>query len=94
MIVLLIHNIKKLYNLSDFNQGNNSFGVVVVYETKRYFEIKQIKAYPFDSFTGNVGGYMGLFLGYAILNLPTLTLKFIQNAKQKFENRIDQIFGH
>ena len=34
---------KKLYNISDFNQGNNSFGVVVVYETKRYFEIKQIK---------------------------------------------------
>ena len=39
---------------------------------KKYLEIKQIKAYTFTNLVGNVGGYIGLFLGYAILNTPKL----------------------
>ena len=31
-----------------------------------------MQAYNLDNFIGNVGGYMGLFLGYAFVQLPTL----------------------
>ena len=34
-----------------------------------YLEYLKIK---FDVFSGNAGGYLGLFLGYAILNIPDL----------------------
>ena len=31
---------------------------------------RQLKAYDIESFVGNTGGYIGLFLGYALLALP------------------------
>ena len=37
-----------------------------------YKQIEQIRAYDFQSLIGNAGGYIGLFLGYAILQLPEL----------------------
>ena len=74
---------------------NNSFVVVVSFQNlKRYLEIKQIRAYSFSSLVGNVGGYMGLFLGYAILNFPSLLLKLFNSTKnvigmQSVSNRND-----
>ena len=49
---------------------------------KKYLEIKQIKAYTFTNLVGNVGGYIGLFLGYAILNTPKLGRKLFNVAKK------------
>ena len=34
---------------------------------------RSIKPYPW--FSGNSGGYLGLFLGYAVLNVPELLQK-------------------
>ena len=48
---------------------------------KRYLEIKQTKAYTFTNLVGNVGGYIGLFLGYAILNTPSLASKLFNAVK-------------
>ena len=59
---------------------NNSFVVSVYFQNlKRYLEIKQIRAYTFPNLVGNVGGYMGLFLGYAILNFPRLLIKLFNS---------------
>ena len=56
---------------------------------KTYLEIKQIRAYSFPSLVGNVGGYMGLFLGYAILNFPALISKSLKSiSKIKFKCNI------
>ena len=52
--------------------ANNSFGLGMQFVMKGYLEIKQEQAYTFTSLVGNVGGYMGLFLGYAILHFPKL----------------------
>ena len=39
-------------------------------------EIKQIRAYNVQSLIGNAGGYIGLFLGYTLKEMPSF-LKMI-----------------
>ena len=51
---------------------------------KKYLEIKQTKAYTFTNLVGNVGGYIGLFLGYTILNAPKLASKLYHTAQKMF----------
>ena len=49
---------------------------------KRYLEVKQVRAYTFSNLVGNVGGYMGLFLGYAILNFSSLVFDAFDKIKK------------
>ena len=49
--------------------------------TNGFKEIKQVRKYNIQSLVGNAGGYIGLFLGFAIWNVPTLivdTWKYIK----------------
>ena len=46
--------------------------VEIHFKSSHYKEIKQIKDFCLESWIGNVGGYIGLFLGYAICQLPEL----------------------
>ena len=62
--------------------ANNSFGLGMQFVMKGYLEIKQEQAYTFTSLVGNVGGYMGLFLGYAILHFPKLLSDMINPMKR------------
>ena len=39
--------------------------IELVFKTAAYKEIKQDRAFNIESFIGNVGGYVGLFLGFA-----------------------------
>ena len=37
----------------------------------------QVRAYTFDDLVGACGGYIGLFLGYALIQIPrAITLRF------------------
>ena len=47
----------------------------------------QKKAYTLDDVVGTVGGFIGLFLGYALIQVPDLTGKFCI----LFKNSIKQI---
>ena len=38
------------------------------------FQIFYIPAYDFEAFVGNTGGYIGLFLGYALLQIPGIII--------------------
>ena len=49
----------------------NLFSIVVRYP-EYYMEIEHVKEYTLESLVGNAGGYLGLFLGYALLQLPEL----------------------
>ena len=42
----------------------------VVFEDAGIKEIKQLRAFGIESLVGNVGGYIGLFLGFSIIQLP------------------------
>ena len=74
-------------NQSTFRMGG-------LHRQSTYHETQQIRAYDFESLVGDVGGYMGLFLGYAILNLPNLFFAVKDSAqkiilKMKTQQRMD-----
>ena len=41
-------------------------------------------AYDFEAFVGNTGGYIGLFLGYALLQIPGILLYLITRCYNVF----------
>ena len=49
----------------------------------------QIRAYNIETLIANVGGYVGLFLGYAILQTPEFFLKIYEHAKKIVVNRLE-----
>ena len=55
---------KRLYNIG--------FNLVITFDTEEVKFVYQEKAYPFWSFWAEVGGYVGMFLGYSIIQLPDL----------------------
>ena len=57
-----------------------------IYQTK-FTEKIYSRAYSFDDLVGTCGGYIGLFLGYALIQLPRLIEKTVQALKQKISPR-------
>ena len=64
--------------------GNRSdfFVVDVNFQSPSYKEIKQIRAYNLQSLVGNSGGYVGLFLGYTIKEIPAYIQMFYEKIKR------------
>ena len=50
------------------------FQVLLNFQGDSYMEITQTRAYDLQSLIGNAGGYVGLFLGVALIQLPTSIL--------------------
>ena len=50
----------------------SSAQVGFTFKNKRYREIRYTQKFDIESLIGNVGGYIGLFLGFAIWQLPDL----------------------
>ena len=44
--------------------------IYVIFKGATYKEILHIRAFDIESLVGNMGGYIGLFLGFAIWQLP------------------------
>ena len=51
--------------------SNDVIQVQMTFQGATYMEITQIRAYDGQSLIGNAGGYVGLFLGVALIQLPT-----------------------
>ena len=69
---------KALYEYVKANR-NATDGVFVLkmrYEDETFMAIEQSRAYTIQSLVGNAGGYLGLFLGYAILQIPQFIALF------------------
>ena len=50
---------------------SNIFQLMLTFQGSTYMEITQIRAYDGQSLIGNAGGYVGLFLGVALIQLPS-----------------------
>ena len=59
----------------------------VYYVSKQYKEIRQIRAYGLMSLFGNVGGFVGLLLGYALVHVTDS----VRNVLKYLEKRVFQI---
>ena len=52
---------------------NESFFAIQLWYYQLYFrESTQVRAYTLDDLVGMLGGYLGLFMGYALVQLPSL----------------------
>jgi hypothetical protein len=47
----------------------NLFKIKMVFKTGRYNEKKQFLIYDFNSLTADIGGFLGLLLGYSLLSI-------------------------
>ena len=53
---------------------------MIVFDSEEVKFVYQEKAYPFWSFGAEIGGYVGMFLGYSINQLPDLLTTGLQLA--------------
>ena len=66
--------------------GTDETRIRVYYRSSTYKEIRQMKAYTIMMLFGNVGGFVGLLLGYALIQIPSLihsTLSCFKGKNQK-----------
>ena len=52
------------------DEVHNLFEVMLEFQDATYMEIHQVRSYSIQDVVGDVGGYLGLFLGFAILQIP------------------------
>ena len=71
MAIMVIYNF--LIDYSD-----DFFVLNVNFKAPTFKEIKQVRAYNAQTLVGNAGGYIGLFLGYTIREIPTFLRNFYQ----------------
>ena len=63
---------------------NRSYFVVTArFPEVEFTETRQVKAFDLNDLLGNIGGYIGMFLGYALLNLAY----YIADLFDKFRTR-------
>ena len=61
------------------------FKVKIQFDDSSLMEIKSIRAFNFQSLIGNAGGYLGLFTGYTMLQLPGILSWVIEWVKARFD---------
>ena len=62
--------------------SNDVIQVQLTFQGERYMVITQVRAYDGQSLIGNAGGYVGLFLGVALIQLPAAFQYFFQILKK------------
>ena len=65
----------------------NYFIIDYKFDHSTFREIHLLKAYDLNSLVGNVGGYIGMFLGYAFLHLPSLFAIAFQNTRKWIQQK-------
>ena len=83
---------KLLYSYGDYprsltnDAGNGTvFEVRLNFQGETYMEIEQSRAYDFQTLVGNAGGYVGVFLGVALIQLPIFFLNVFNYIQQWFQ---------
>ena len=63
------------------------FQIMLTFQGTTYMEITQIRAYDGQSLIGNAGGYVGLFLGSALIQLPSAIQYFFNLTRKVFKGK-------
>ena len=82
------------FDREEHNKFDNPL-VMFLYEDREYEEIQNTKAFDLETFLSGVGGFIGIFLGYSILQLPELMgslTSFMSQLRQT--DSIGSIYKH
>ena len=69
------------------------FKIMIEFKDLSFMEIRNVRSFDIESLIGNAGGYIGLFTGYALLQLPNLmllVLKWIYKARERFRMKHEE----
>ena len=75
---------------NDNGRGKDYIELNMVFPDLTFTEIKQRQAYDVKKLIGDVGGYIGLLLGYALLGMPGFVrkiyefLRILRDYREKF----------
>ena len=64
------------------NQTINNMQLDIRFSNTRYKEIRNVRSFDEESLIGNLGGYIGLFLGVAIWQAPDVVLPITNKLKK------------
>ena len=70
-----------------FSYPNGFFHLRQEYLQVRFRDTVSTQEYTFDELVGNVGGYIGLFLGYALIQLPRLIMSLLHSLKKSIRKK-------
>ena len=90
--------------LSKFDRRQSKKGeeprITFLYEEADYEEVTNTRSFDFASFVSGVGGFIGIFLGYSILqipelveSLPTLMINLRQNIREGKLGIFEMVIG-
>ena len=51
-------------------RNETSFEIVQIFRQTRFKDMTQLREFTIDDFVGTCGGYIGMFLGYALIQFP------------------------
>ena len=54
--------------------------VKINFEAQLFREITEVRAYNIQTLIGNVGGYIGLFLGFSLKEMPRALLSLLKKT--------------
>ena len=79
--VQAISSTSQSYEMNNSVWESKGPGFLLLFKISRYKEILHIRAFNVESLVGNVGGYVGLFLGLAFWQTPDAIIYFVQKIK-------------
>ena len=65
------------------SREQSRFMVLVHFPNRKYRQITHVQEYDVESMMGNIGGYIGLFLGYSLLQFPDFLRKVYKRNTSK-----------
>jgi len=75
------------YGMTEIDVDNTDppvFEVKFTYKEQTYKLIKKVQNFDVQALIGNAGGYLGLFIGYALIGIPGMLRMLIHRIKQLF----------
>ena len=65
--------------------------ILVHFPNLKYRQITHVQEYDVESLVGNVGGYIGLFLGYTLLHFPKFVISMFHIVKNKIVPGVQEV---
>ena len=66
------------------------FNITINYIDSKYREVREIKAFNIYALFGNIGGYVGIFIGYAFFHVPGILIKIKNGVSKKKPEEIQE----
>ena len=66
-----------------------SITISVVFVDETYREIARVKAFDMNALVGNIGGYVGIFVGYSlIMHFPDAIMKILRTVRKRKDHLV------